>query len=122
MSKIFKFLPFILTLFILVSCGADLKKAKALQKEEAALTGPECACNTAYSPVCGSNSVDYDNSCIAACFKATVAKQGHCSCNNSRKVCGDDGNTWGECEAQDMLAAGTLTRIVKFADCSATTY
>lgn len=123
MSKVIKILPLILSLFVFVSCGNDLKKPKALVKEDSSsLTGPSCACNVTYSPVCGSNNVDYDNSCIAACFSATVSKQGHCSCSNSRKVCGDDGVTYGECVAQDMLVDGTLTRITKFADCSATTY
>lgn len=119
MRKLFKFLPFIFSLFILISCGVDIKKPKTLKSEES-LTGPTCACDSSYSPVCGSNNVDYENSCIASCFSATVSKQGHCSCSSTRMVCGDDGNSYNECVAQDMLTEGTLNKIVKFSDCSST--
>jgi hypothetical protein len=124
MSKILRCLHLfgIFSFILLASCGADLnKKPKALPVENA--LGTQCSCNTTYSPVCGSDGRDYDNICMATCFKATEVKQGSCDClKNNKDVCGDDGNTYKECVAQDMIAAGTLSKIVKFADCAATVY
>jgi hypothetical protein len=121
MNRIFYIFSFF-TLIILASCGAEIKSAK-LSSSQNYLTS-ECACDSTYSPVCGSDGKNYDNTCVAACFKATAAKQGSCTCSSTKTVCGDDGNNYTECDAQDLIAKGnqSITKIVKFADCSAVTY
>jgi hypothetical protein len=123
MNKILKFLHSfgLLTMFLLASCGADLNKNKKPLPVESPLV-TQCACASIYEPICGSNNVSYDNVCIATCFGATQVKQGSCKCSADLDVCGDDGVTYKECVAQDMIAKGTLTKIVKFADCSASIY
>ena len=120
--KIFHLFSF-LTLLVLASCGAEIKSAK-LTSSSSNFLGTQCACNSTYSPICGSDGKDYENTCIATCFKATEVKQGSCNCSNTKTVCGDDGNPYTECDAQDLIAKGnqTITKIVKFADCSATAY
>jgi hypothetical protein len=121
MSKISKFLHsfFFLTILVLASCGADFNKNKKPLPVESPLTA-QCSCAMTYEPICGSNGVTYDNVCIAGCFNATQVKQGSCTCSPTKDVCGDDGVTYKECDAQDLIAKGMLTKITSFADCSVT--
>lgn len=122
MNRIFKLLHFIffLSLLVLVSCGAEIKTSKMGSSENFLST--QCGCTATYSPICGTNGKDYENACIASCFKVAELKQGSCSCDKKLMVCGDDGVTYNECDAQDLISKNAITKIVKFADCSAATY
>jgi hypothetical protein len=102
-------------LLLISACGADkLKTTKVTNAVEQNLTGKTCACNSSHEPVCGTDGLEYDNSCISQCFGVTVKEVGHCNCaNNSIKVCGADGVDYTECEAKEKKI-----QIVKFIPCS----
>ena len=107
-------------LFVLASCGADkMKPTATTSKNVSGLTGGECSCNSLYAPVCGPNGISYDNICIANCkgvpTKNTV--QGNCECSEALMVCGDDNQTYTECDARNAILNGTIRKIEKFAPC-----
>lgn len=108
----------LLTLLILSSCGSD--NSTSTGSTTSALNGGSCSCSSEYMPVCGintnNNTVKYDNVCIANCFKATNVVQGSCICSES-PVCGSDGVTRTECDAQAMTRTVSNYKIVKFSDC-----
>jgi hypothetical protein len=124
MKRIFLFRSFIFVCFlILASCGSD-KKAVNIQSASSgsnSLTGTECACSSAYAPVCGVNNVgkkvSYDNQCIASCFKATSIVQGNCDCSETLIVCGSDGSQLTECEA-----VRKNIQISKYGSCSSASF
>jgi len=49
----------------------------------------DCFCTAEYKPVCGTNNITYTNACIAACAKATIAKQGRCAVDQDPKPSDD---------------------------------
>lgn len=112
---------FIFSLFFLIaSCGSDnLTGTKKSASSGLTTDSSTCACAATYSPVCGSNNITYDNSCIASCHKVTQTIQGNCICTY-KPVCGDDGQTYTECDAQRAIRNGYIKSIVKFTDCRAT--
>lgn len=113
--KTISILLYCLLLTLLTSCGADkLKPTKATGSMGQSLTGKTCACNSSSVPVCGSDGLDYDNSCISQCFGVTIKETGHCNCENySIMVCGADGKDYTECEAKEKKI-----EIVKYVPCS----
>ncbi|NOT79242.1 MAG: hypothetical protein HOP07_09620 [Bacteriovoracaceae bacterium] len=124
MKKFSLLLTFLIfgTLFTLASCGGDLSLgSKSNTSSQSSLTGKECGCTASYMPVCGVNNITYDNICIANCYGVSQTVQGNCICS-SRPVCGSDGNTYTECDAQSAIRKGYINSIVKFADCRSGSY
>ncbi len=112
----------LLSLLTIASCGSDNSlSGKSTTSGSNSLTGGNCAATATYSPVCGSNSITYDNIEIAKCYGVTQTVQGNCICTE-KPVCGDDGKTYTECEAQAAIRNGFIKKITKFADCRAATY
>ncbi|MGZ3807437.1 MAG: Kazal-type serine protease inhibitor domain-containing protein [Bacteriovorax sp.] len=104
------------SLFLQCSCGADKLKSKNGSVTSGLSSVQQCTCSSAYSPVCGADGKDYENSCLAQCFKTTVKSTGHCHCEtNTIKVCGADGQDHTECEAKAQSID-----IVKYIPCAAT--
>lgn len=98
----------LVVLFIFSACGVDKLNPKTTQEQSLL-----CACSRSYSPVCGSDGRDYDNICLAQCFKTTVKDVGHCNCSsNAIKVCGVDQRDYTECEARQQNI-----EIVQFTPC-----
>lgn len=116
----------ILFLITIVSCGSDKSNTKNDNANSSITNGlaAQCACTASYMPVCGvkdNTYVTYDNICIADCYKVTQTVQGNCICTN-KPVCGDDNQTYTECDAQTAIRNGYIKKITKFADCNSATY
>ncbi len=104
-------------LIFLTACGADpLNKgvASASPSSQSAL-GTQCSCAASYSPVCSSYGKTYDNICIAKCMGSTQSTQGHCQCQPTLIVCGNDGYNYNECDAIQFRIP-----ITKFVACNKT--
>lgn len=105
----------LLTLVILSSCGKDNSTSTPASASVSTFNGT-CSFTSEYSPVCGINNITYDNVSIAKCYNVTRTSPGNCICSD-RPVCGDDGKTYTECDAQEAYLHGKIKRIVKFSDC-----
>lgn len=101
----------------IASCGGDLNPGS----KSNSLTNKECNFVSSYMPVCGANNITYENISLANCHGVTQTVQGNCICS-SRPVCGNDGNTYAECDAQSAIRKGYITSIVKFSDCRSGSY
>ncbi len=92
--------------------------------------GEECVCSTLIEPVCGSNGITYQNSCLAECDGITeftpgacdVPEPAECDCPTTiEPVCGVDGITYqnsclAECEGITYFD-GTCETIFGACDC-----
>lgn len=102
----------LLTLLILSSCGSD----KETDSKSVNSFNGSCSFTSEYSPVCGANNITYDNISIAKCYNVTYTTPGNCICS-ARYVCGDNGVTYEECDAQDAYRQGFIKKIVKYSSC-----
>lgn len=115
-------------LILLVSCGADKLAETKTTKSVSALGGggQECSCTTGDNiPVCGFNGnshVTYLNACTANCYGVKQFVQGNCTPSVAQQVCGDDGVTYNEVEAQAAIRNGDIKKIVSYAPCGSATY
>jgi len=116
------FIFFALTL-LLASCGADkLSQSKTTKTTNALGAGSSCSCNSDGPPVCGINGITYANQCVANCHGVTEVVQGNCECSVAQQVCGDDNQTYNECDAQAAIRNRWMNRIVSYGPCGKKTY
>lgn len=113
---------YVFTFLILSACGADHVSNTSSASLASSTTSSSssssvsCLCTSDYAPVCAADqNKDYDNACLAKCFGSSNYKAGHCSCDNSRTVCGIDDKDYGECDA----IANNIT-IKKYIPCGST--
>lgn len=95
-----KLFSFTFLFFMISSCGADRLK-KMTNTSNLSNLGESCSCVASYSPVCGDNKDEFENSCLAQCHGARVITPGHCICSNTQIVCGIDNIEYTECEARE---------------------
>jgi hypothetical protein len=88
---------------LFVSCGVDPLKKNNVTTTSAINSSSvsSCLCTSDYSPVCGSSDKkSYENACLAKCFGNNSYTAGNCQCRSDLIVCGDDGQSYSECDAK----------------------
>ncbi len=121
MKTLINIFSFFLLSLLITSCGADKLKESTKPAKAISALGAQCSCDSTYSPVCGSNGLTYENICSANCYKVYETAQGNCECSESLMVCGDNGQTYTECDAREALLLQSIRKITKFAPCGAAT-